>query len=142
MYKNFIPKFDTLTFFNNECEKEIIVELVDDKEDNPERDDVFEIVLFDAEPETAKISSKNKCMIHIVGELKHERRMHDTEKLPDFMHKADSVPWLMQFKYAVMLHPQIDKDGNIQDVSSLEAFLHFASIGWKVVFSITPPAKL
>ena len=51
--------------------------------------------------------------------------------------------WGQQFKNAVQLGPQIDEDNLIvQDVDGMEAFLHFFSIGWKLLFATIPPAKL
>ena len=41
-----------------------------------------------------------------------------------------------------MLHPQKDETGKIQQVSGCDAFMHFLSIGWKVLFSIVPPAHM
>ena len=38
-----------------------------------------------------------------------------------------------------MLHPQVDEDGNVDDITAFEAFMHFLSIFWKFVFSAIPP---
>ena len=37
------------------------------------------------------------------------------------------------------MHPRKNEDGIIEDISALEAALHFLSIGWKVLFACTPP---
>jgi len=39
-----------------------------------------------------------------------------------------------------MLHPTKNEDGEIEDISGSDAFLHFACIGWKIFFSLIPPA--
>ena len=49
--------------------------------------------------------------------------------------------WIDQFKQACILSPQLDENGEIDDVTYLEAFLHLLSIGWKVLFAIIPPAR-
>lgn len=41
-----------------------------------------------------------------------------------------------------MLHPTKNEDGEIEDISGLDAFLHFFSIGWKLLFSICPPPHM
>lgn len=41
-----------------------------------------------------------------------------------------------------MLHPVKDEQGEIKDVSALEAFLHFFAMGWKVMFALVPPPHL
>lgn len=38
-----------------------------------------------------------------------------------------------------MLHPTKKANGEIDDVSCCDAFMHFVSIGWKVLFSLVPP---
>jgi len=38
-----------------------------------------------------------------------------------------------------MLHPTKKENGEIDDVSCADAFLHFVAIGWKVLFSLVPP---
>ena len=38
-----------------------------------------------------------------------------------------------------MLHPTKNENGDIEDISGSEAFLHFLSIGWKVLFALCPP---
>ena len=41
-----------------------------------------------------------------------------------------------------MLHPTRNEDGDVEDISGSDAFLHFACIGWKIFFSIIPPPHL
>lgn len=38
-----------------------------------------------------------------------------------------------------MLHPTKNEDGEIEDISGMEVFLHFTCIGWKLIFAIIPP---
>jgi solute carrier family 8 (sodium/calcium exchanger) len=38
-----------------------------------------------------------------------------------------------------MLHPTKKENGEIDDVTCCEAFLHFIAIGWKVLFACVPP---
>ena len=58
------------------------------------------------------------------------------------MQSNKDVTWLGQFKQAVILSPQIDENGNIDDITYLEAALHFLSIGWKVLFALVPPPSV
>ncbi len=41
---------------------------------------------------------------------------------------------------ATMLHPSKNDDGSIEDISCMDAILHFFSIGWAVLFAFCPPA--
>jgi solute carrier family 8 (sodium/calcium exchanger) len=38
-----------------------------------------------------------------------------------------------------MLHPSKNEQGEIDDISNIEVFLHFSCIGWKLLFSFIPP---
>jgi solute carrier family 8 (sodium/calcium exchanger) len=38
-----------------------------------------------------------------------------------------------------MLHPSKNQDGDIEDISGLEAVMHLFSIGWAVLFACCPP---
>lgn len=38
-----------------------------------------------------------------------------------------------------MLHPTKNEDGDIEDVDGMSCFIHFATIGWKLLFAIVPP---
>jgi len=41
-----------------------------------------------------------------------------------------------------MLHPTKNENGEIEQVSGGDAAMHFLSVGWKVLFSIVPPAHM
>jgi len=41
-----------------------------------------------------------------------------------------------------MLHPTKNENGLIEDVSALDASLHFFAIGWKVLFACCPPPQM
>ena len=38
-----------------------------------------------------------------------------------------------------MLHPTKNEDGEIEEVSTCDAIMHFLAIGWKVLFALVPP---
>lgn len=39
-----------------------------------------------------------------------------------------------------MLHPTKDEEGDIQDIEAMDGAFHFFTIGWKLFFSLIPPA--
>jgi len=51
----------------------------------------------------------------------------------------NELSWKGQFINACMLHPTKNEDGDIQDVEPMDAFIHFACIGWKLIFALVPP---
>jgi hypothetical protein len=63
------------------------------------------------------------------------------EQVLQMMKEQENKTYGSQFKSAIMLAPQVTEDGEIDEVTGLEAFLHFASVGWKLLFSLVPPAR-
>lgn len=41
-----------------------------------------------------------------------------------------------------MLHPTKNEEGEIEDIDFVDAFLHFATIGWKLLFALIPPPHM
>lgn len=39
-----------------------------------------------------------------------------------------------------MLHPTKNDDGDIEDIEAMDGVMHFLTIGWKLFFSLIPPA--
>lgn len=126
-----------IEFGAGETEKEVIIKILDTGED---RDDVFQVTLSNPTG-GATLSKKTVCMVEIKGSSLEVQRAKGLEEIIKEMQKDKKIGWLEQFKQAVILSPQIDDDGEIDDITYLEAFLHFLSIGWKVVFAIIPPAR-
>lgn len=55
----------------------------------------------------------------------------------------ENPTWGRQFLDACKLCPQVDEDDIIvTHVSCMDALLHFACIGWKVLFAFIPPVKM
>lgn len=106
----------------------------------------FKVVLDRAEPaKYVKVSKKNCCIVSIVqedtgasvgGDVKGEHT-----KMIDFFINQRNPTWSDQFKNAVQLGPTIDEDDNFDDVTLFEAFTHFATIGWKILFAAIPPTE-
>lgn len=102
---------------------------------------MFKVLIHKAEPEGVKISKKNVCIITIVQQ-DDEQGEDENEKLLNYFLQVREPSWGQQFKNAVMLGPQVDNDNLIVDNVTLgEGLLHFATIGWKFVFSIVPPTR-
>merc|ERR1712153_1063 len=48
--------------------------------------------------------------------------------------------WGSQFITACMLHPTKNDEGDIEDIEPMDGVMHFLTIGWKLFFSLIPPA--
>lgn len=55
------------------------------------------------------------------------------------INREERITWGQQFLDACKLHPSKNEDGEIEDISGMDAMLHFFSIGWKIVFACCPP---
>jgi solute carrier family 8 (sodium/calcium exchanger) len=57
------------------------------------------------------------------------------------MKEQENKTWAQQFKNACMLAPNINDEGDVEEIDGFEACLHFLSMGWKVLFALVPPAR-
>jgi len=104
---------------------------------------MFKIKIEKAEPESVKISKKNICIVKIAPATQMNSDMEEHTKLMQYFVEQSNPSWGGQFLRAVKLCPQIDEDDLIvEGVSGFEAFMHFATMGWKVLFSCIPPVKM
>ena len=161
-FEDYLPKHEKITFLHGENVRQISIQLVkekvneietkmgggdgkvaDEEEESEEALDVmFKIKLEKPEPLGVKISKKNVCIVTIVQGDENQNEENTNKKLLEYYLSQKDVTWGQQFKNAIMLGPQIDQDNFIlEDVSGFEAFSHFISIGWKVLFSLVPPAR-
>ena len=103
------------------------------------RDEIFGVQLYDAEPAAVKISKKDTCIVEIVNDAQAKKQQDALEQLLNRINANANISWTQQFKNAIMLHPVKNDDGEIEDVSGVDALIHLFSVGWKVFFSIVPP---
>lgn len=102
---------------------------------------MFKIVLEKAEPEKVKISKKNVCLVTIAMSETMQKEQEARVKMMGYFFETQEMTYKQQFLNAVKCGPQIDnEDLIINDVELGEALWHFATIGWKVMFAIIPPA--
>ena len=145
--EDFHPVDDVIWFEHNEVNKTIKVPILH-KGNDPERDDTFEIrieklsgekeeELFKRGGAHPKFSKKNYCVVEITASLDF---LESVEKVRKILEVEDSS-WTGQFKQACMLAPSLTEEG-IEEVTCLDAFMHFLTIGWKLLFAIIPPRKM
>ena len=127
-----------VTFLSGETEKEIFIKILNN-DNKAEKDDIFQVQLH-SPTGGATISKKKVIMVEIQGDSKELQKAKGLEEILKEMQAQKKLSWIDQFKQACILSPQLDENGEIDDVTYLEAFLHLLSIGWKVLFAIVPPA--
>jgi solute carrier family 8 (sodium/calcium exchanger) len=145
--EDFHPVDEILWFEHNEIIKTIKVPILH-KGNDPERDDTFEIrieklsgekeqELFKRGGTHPKFSKKNYCLVEITASLDF---LESVEKVRKILEVEDSS-WPAQFKQACMLAPSLTDDG-IEEVTCLDALMHFLTIFWKLLFALIPPRKM
>ena len=161
-FEDYVPKIEKVTFQHQTNEMIIPIQLVNidiptidkiggDKVDEEEKDEdedsegdcdlIFKVKLEKPEPAGVKISKRNVCLVTICKGDQHQQEDDDHAKLIEYFLNNQKPSWSQQFKNAVMLGPQIDEDNMVlEDISLSEGLSHFLAIGWKVLFSIVPPA--
>jgi solute carrier family 8 (sodium/calcium exchanger) len=88
------------------------------------------------------LENKKECLVEIVGDDELLQKARGIEEIIESMNNQQEAGWGQQFKVACMLSPQLDENNNIIQITGMEAFLHFCTIGWKVLFAIVPPPRL
>ena len=122
-YEDYLPKSGVLVFNHGETEKEIEIEILPkETHEVEERADVFAVRIFDPEG-GVKISKKDISFIEIVGDNELLTKVKGIQEMLEMLQQNENKTWASQFKQAVILSPQIDEEGNIDDVSALEALL-------------------
>ncbi len=124
----------------------------EDDDDDEEKDEAREgednliipIEIKHPSPEGVQVSRKNVCFVEIVPD-DVEKEIADEqlriEKQLEYFLQQKQITYCGQFKTAIMLQPTVDEDGKIDDISGIEAALHFLAIGWKVLFALVPPRR-
>lgn len=152
-FRDFLPFVKTIQFEKDVCEGRLEVdlekeEILTKKEDGEGPDGenqsvFFYVKLFDPQPAGVKISKKNICQVEIVPEDEEVAEEEDEErqKMIEYFVEQNDDSWSSQFKKAILLQPTINEDDEIDNVTGMEAFMHFASIGWKVLFALVPPPR-
>ena len=140
--KDYTPTEGTLVFKHQEGKKEIIIPILahENEEIGEERNEIFGVKLFDANPSAVKISKKNTLIVEIVTDAQRKQHVDALTQLLEKINREERITWGQQFLKATMLHPSKNEDGVIEDISYLDAIFHFFSIGWAILFAFCPPA--
>lgn len=131
-----------MVFENQETEKSVWVKIMPIGEDDQDEysDNAFGFQLKNVHPEGAKLSKKSLQIINIVTDMEAKKKADAYAQLIAKLDQEEEKTWASQFITACMLHPTKGDDGEIQDIEAMDAVFHFMVIGWKLFFSIIPPA--
>jgi len=131
----------TLKFENQETEKIVKIKIINSQGDADEySDNAFGFQLSNVHPLGAKLSKKSFQIVNIVTDLEQKKKADAYAQLIAKLDQEEEKTWASQFITACMLHPTKGEDGEIQDIEAMDGVLHFMTIGWKLFFSLIPPA--
>lgn len=137
--RDYHPASGVLHFGHQESKKEIKIGIIEHEDPSAERDEIFGLKLFDAEPAAVKISKKDTAIIEIVTNAEQRKQSEALQQLLERINREEQISWGQQFINATKLHPQKNEDGDIEDITGGEALMHFFAIGWKLLFACCPP---
>lgn len=106
------------------------------------RDESFAVQLSNVTPAGAKLSKKSFMIVNIVTDVENKKKQDALAQLMQKIKEEHEQTWGGQFVTACMCHPTKNEDGDIVDVEPMDAFIHFACIGWKLLFAIVPPPHM
>ncbi|XP_066905580.1 sodium/calcium exchanger 1 isoform X1 [Halyomorpha halys] len=126
-----------LNFKHGETFRSIEIPITNDL--NPEKDEHFEIELFDATG-GARVGRINRIAVTITNDDDFynmmDRLMAKTNVNIDAI-RVHSETWTMQIREAMLV-----KGGDIANAACSDYILHFFSFFWKVLFSFIPPPTI
>jgi len=135
---DYVPVEGTLEFKHGETMKEIVIQILK-KEGEETRDESFLVQLSNVTPAGAKLSKKSYMVINIVTDAKARKQQEALAQLLKKIEEEEEITWKGQIINACMCHPTKNEDGDIEDVEPMTAFIHFASIFWKLLYFTTCP---
>lgn len=112
------------------------------KEADVQRDESFRIQLENITPAGAKLSKKSAIIVNITTDVEGKKKQEALAQLMQRAADEEEISFRSQFIQACMLHPTKNEDGEIEDIEFFDAFLHFATIGWKLLFAFIPPPHM
>jgi len=80
--------------------------------------------------------------VNITTDVEGKKRQEALAQLMQRAADEEEATYRSQFIQACMLHPTKNEDGDIEDIEFVDAFLHFATIGWKLFFAFIPPPHM
>ena len=84
---------------------------------------------------------KNECIVDIIGDFEDVKQEGELENAIEEYEKIGEISWEKQIIKAWILSPQVNQKYEIIHVSWFSWLIHFWTIGWKVLFSLTPPPR-
>lgn len=135
--QDYVSEKGTLVFGHGETIKTINIEII--QKPGEERNESFKLKLSNVTPEGAKLSKKDFNLVNITTDEAALKKAEAYAQLLKKVMDEEEISYQSQFIKAAMLHPTKNEDGDIENISPLDGFLHLVTIGWKLFFALIPP---
>ena len=135
--QDYVSEKGTLVFGHGETIKTINIEII--QKPGEERNESFKLKLSNVTPEGAKLSKKDFNLVNITTDEAALKKAEAYAQLLKKVMDEEEVSYKTQFIKAAKLHPTKNEDGDIENISPLDGFLHLVTIGWKLFFALIPP---
>lgn len=126
-----------LTFKHTETLQNIEIPIIDDM--TPEKDEHFEVELFDPEG-GAKLGQINRTAVTITNDDDFNNVLTNMMKMTNANVHALQVhheTYVSQIKDALNVN-----GGDIDNATGMDYLLHFLTFGWKIIFALVPPPSI
>ncbi|XP_050732417.1 sodium/calcium exchanger 2-like isoform X8 [Eriocheir sinensis] len=126
-----------LTFKHTETLQNIEIPIIDDM--TPEKDEHFEIELFDPEG-GAKLGQINRTAVTITNDDDFNNVLTNMMRMTNANVHALQVhheTYVSQIKDALNVN-----GGDIENATGMDYVLHFLTFGWKIIFALVPPPSI
>lgn len=126
-----------LTFKHTETLQNIEIPIIDDM--TPEKDEHFEVELFDPEG-GAKLGQINRTAVTITNDDDFNSFLSNMMQMTNANVHALQVhheTYLSQIKDALNVN-----GGDIENATCMDYILHFLTFGWKIIFALVPPSGI
>jgi magnesium/proton exchanger len=99
------------------------------------------VEISDPQPPRVKVSRRNYCKVAVGPEPQDWAKIDLRRNYLDHFVSYKHPGWCQQFTQAICLGPTVEEDGSFEDISICEAFFHYISLPWKILFAIIPPRR-
>ncbi|XP_069953412.1 sodium/calcium exchanger Calx isoform X5 [Cherax quadricarinatus] len=127
----------TLVFKHTEITQNIEIPIIDDMA--PEKDEHFEVELFDPEG-GAKLGQINRTAVTITNDDDFNNVLSNMMMMTNAnLHslQVHHETYIGQIKDALNVN-----GGDLENASGMDYFMHFLTFGWKIIFALVPPPSI
>jgi len=90
---DYVPVEGVLQFKHNESSKSIVIKIIEHADKEEERNEIFGLKLFGAEPAEVKISKKDTLVIQIITDEAKKKQAEALNQLLERINREERITW-------------------------------------------------